>query len=333
MAHDDIEIRELVVTFLAAGPQGEPARAVRGVSMVIEHGSVHALVGESGSGKSVTARSILGIVGADAHVAVNGSITYHNSDLLSLPEKELQSIRGREIAMIFQEPDRYLNPSLNIGVQIGEVLEAHFRIRRRAALKAAREMLAEVELPERVAKRYPHELSGGMKQRAMIAMALMCDPAFLIADEPTTSLDVTVQRQILDLLLGIQARSGMGMLFISHDLAVVQSIAHRISVMYAGKIVETAQRDELFHRPLHPYTQQLLLAVPHPGRRGIALSSIPGRPPDPHDVPAGCAFHPRCPLAGEICRTVVPIDREFGMGHSAACHMIEAPTTGGGAQS
>ena len=322
MEQPGIFIRNLSVTFTSRDPSIPGGRAVRGISLTIERGSVHALVGESGSGKSVTARAVLGIVGADAQVEVGGSIDFRGKNLLELPGDELRSIRGKEIAMIFQEPSRYLNPSLTIGVQIGEVLEAHFGLSRRASLERATRMLAAVELPSRVVRRYPHELSGGMKQRAMIAMALVCNPSFVLADEPTTSLDVTVQQQILDLLVRLQAESRMGMLFISHDLAAVQSMADHVSVMYAGTIVESAPRDELFSNPLHPYTQQLLLSVPRSERRGLPLSVIPGRAPDAQNIPEGCAFHPRCRFATDVCRREVPAELTYRPEHSASCHMI-----------
>ncbi|HUX52192.1 MAG TPA: ABC transporter ATP-binding protein [Spirochaetia bacterium] len=322
MEQPGIFIRNLAVTFTSRDPSIPGGRAVRNVSIAIEPGKVHALVGESGSGKSVTARTVLGIVGADARVEIQGSIDFRGRNLLELSDDELRSIRGKEIAMIFQEPSRYLNPSITIGVQIGEVLEAHFGLSRRASLERVGEMLSAVELPSRVARRYPHELSGGMKQRAMIAMALVCNPSFVLADEPTTSLDVTVQKQILELLARLQADSRMGMLFISHDLAVVQSIADHVSVMYAGRIVESAPRDELFANPLHPYTRQLLLSVPRSERRGLPLTVIPGRAPDAQNIPEGCAFHPRCRYAVDVCRREMPAELVYGPSHSASCHMI-----------
>ncbi|HUX12574.1 MAG TPA: ABC transporter ATP-binding protein [Spirochaetia bacterium] len=299
------------------------------MSISISRGEVHALVGESGSGKSVTARSILRLDSADTGVEIRGEVLYDGSDIYHLREDELRSLRGDRIAMVFQEPTRYLNPSLRIGEQIGEVIEAHME--RKPAQVRARVMtlLDEVGLPSRVARQYPHQLSGGMSQRVMIAMALTCEPDFLIADEPTTSLDVTIQKQILALLARLRVQYGMGVLFISHDLAVVESIAQRISVMYAGRIVESGGTGEILASPLHPYTQALIGAVPEAGRRGSRLVVIPGRPPDSRNIPPGCAFHPRCPLAGEVCSRVDPEMRSYGgqVPHTAACHMIRAGAT------
>lgn len=326
MTGDDvtIEVRDLSVRFPPAGKSGADSRAVRGISLTLRRGEVHALVGESGSGKSVTARSILRLEGEETGAEISGSVRLGGIDLYSLEEKKLRAVRGSEIAMIFQEPSRYLNPSMRIGEQIAEAIQAHEKGPRGETVRRVKELLGEVGLPARVRRQYAHQLSGGMAQRAMIAMAVSCEPAFLIADEPTTSLDVTIQKQILDLLAHLQADRRMGMLFISHDLAVVQSIAQRISVMYAGRIVEAGTAEDVLGRPLHPYTRALIGAVPSAGRRGSPLTLIPGKVPDSRNIPTGCPFHPRCPVAEEICSRLVPENREYGgqSSHRGECHLI-----------
>ncbi len=315
-----LRLRNLAVSF-----QGKHtvAEAVRGVNLIVRPGQMHALVGESGSGKSVTARTILRIGVPPAHVAA-GRIDFEGRDILALSMDELRALRGKDIAMVFQEPGRYLNPSLTIGRQIEEMLILHLNMTAKSARSRAEELLRLVELPRPrdILSSYPHELSGGMKQRAMIAMAISCEPKLLLADEPVTALDVTVQRQILDLLLKLKDTLHMAVLFVSHDLGVVQSIADWISVMYAGRIVESAPAQEFFERPLHPYSQLLLLSIPSAERRGTELASIRGRVPDAEAVPAGCAFHPRCPLATDRCRAELPDDLSYTANHIAACHRI-----------
>jgi oligopeptide/dipeptide ABC transporter ATP-binding protein len=253
-----------------------------------------------------------------------GSIRFQDREILSLSREELRNLRGNDIAMVFQEPGRYLNPSLTIGRQIEEMLVLHRQSEGTAARRRAEELIEMVELPrpKSILRSYPHELSGGMKQRAMIAMAISCEPKLLLADEPVTALDVTVQRQILDLLLRLKDALHMAVLFVSHDLGVVQSVADWVSVMYAGKVVESAPAERFFARPLHPYSQLLLLSIPSAERRGTELSPVRGRVPDAESVPAGCAFHPRCPLAREVCRTTIPPDLRYEWGHTAACHRI-----------
>ncbi len=234
-------------------------------------------------------------------------------------------MRGKEIAMVFQEPSRYLNPAFRVGTQITEMLRPSPRHGRTGEPSPARRSSPDSSGSggkRRVLASYPHELSGGMKQRAMIAMAISCNPALLIADEPTTALDVTLQLQILRLILRLRETFGMGILFISHDLRLVKIVADTVSVIYAGKIVESAPRDELFRAPLHPYTRLLLQSIPSAHRHGSRLRVIPGRVPDAQSVPSGCAFHPRCPLAEQVCREVVPESREHAPGHAAACHFV-----------
>ena len=300
------------------------AHALRGVDLTINAGEIHALVGESGSGKTVTARSILGLLPVPPASINGGSVRFEQLELVGLTELELREIRGNRIAMVFQEPSLYLNPAFRVGEQITEMLIVHRGRNRKQAVEDAQELLDKVGLGEkrRVLSSYPHELSGGMKQRAMIAMAISCGPSLLIADEPTTALDVTVQRQILQLLLKLNHLLGMAILFISHDLAVVHEISDMVSVIYAGKIVETGGRNQLFDSPLHPYTKLLLASVPDAERRGQRLQTIPGRIPDAEEVPSGCAFHPRCPWADEICKNTVPPLFGYEDGRKAACHMI-----------
>ncbi len=297
-------------------------RAVDGVSLAIEAGSTLGLVGESGCGKSVTALSIMRLLPTPPAQIVSGSIRFDGRDLTGLSERELEDVRGREIGMVFQDPMTALNPTLTIGTQIVEVLERHLGLDRRGARRRAGELLAEVGIPrahERLDD-YPHRFSGGMRQRVGIAMAIACGPRLLIADEPTTALDVTVQAQVLDLLDDLRRERQMALLLITHNMGVVAESAHDVAVMYAGQIVEQAPAQELFDRPEHPYTEALLAALPDlddsEARRG-RLAAIPGRPPDLIDPPAACRFAPRCPYAelGDCCALEPPGLRELRPGH------------------
>lgn len=307
--------------------------AVDGISFAISKGETFALLGESGCGKSVTAQGIMRLLPAAGRV-LTGSVQLDGEELLVLPEADMRRIRGGRMAMIFQEPATSLNPVLTVGRQIGEVLERHRNLRGEAATGRMLELLRQVGIadPERRLGEYPFQLSGGMKQRVMIAIALAGEPQLLIADEPTTALDVTVQAQILDLLAGLQAERGMGMLLITHDLGVVARMAHRIGVMYAGELVEVASREEFFTRPRHPYTQALFAALPEVSRRGLKLTTIPGQVPALSAMPVGCRFADRCAHVMPICRTVSPDWREAGSGHVVRCHWTgeaaEVETTG-----
>jgi len=316
-----LQIRELDVRFEHAGVV---AQALRGIDLTLAARTTHALVGESGSGKTVTSMSIMGLLPRPPARIQGGRIVFRGRDLLALTEAEHRKIRGRQIGMIFQEPGKYLNPAFSIGEQITETLRAHFETAPKEAAANALDFLDLVGLgkSKRIFKSYPHELSGGMKQRAMIAMAICCNPALLIADEPTTALDVTLQRQILRLIRGLRDRFSMGVLFVSHDLGVVREISDHVSVIYAGKVVETAPRDRLFNHPLHPYTNLLLLSIPDAAKRGQRLRAIPGIVPDAEKIPPGCSFHPRCPLAEQRCRAEVPPTEDYGGGHQAACFFI-----------
>jgi oligopeptide transport system ATP-binding protein len=335
-----LEIRDLKVHF--STDQGT-VKAVDGVSFRVERGETIAVVGETGSGKSVTALSILRLAGAGGiseNVRMEGSILFRPDerteyDLLGLSPAEMRSIRGRLISMIFQEPMTSLNPVYTVGDQIAEVIIRHQGLGKREALNNAAEMLHLVRIPEPRArlKSLPHQLSGGMRQRVMIAMALACRPALLIADEPTTALDVTIQAQVLDLLQQLQREIRTSILFITHDLGVVAQLASRVVVMYGGRDVETAPVDDIYHNPLHPYTGSLLRSVPKPWRAGDRperLEPIPGTVPNPAAPPPGCAFHPRCILPGidERCRRMVPETTIREGGRTIRCWRRREPEGG-----
>lgn len=313
-----LEVSGLSVWFEAR--HGKVA-VVRDVDLRVAPASVHALVGESGAGKSVTAKAILGLLPATA--TVTGRVVFHDGDLLALAPQRLRSIRGRRIAMVFQQPDKHLNPSIRVGGQIAEVLQYHAGVARQQALSQARELLDMVELNgKEVLRAFPHELSGGMKQRVAIASAIACHPEVLIADEPTTALDATIQSQIVALLDRLRRELRMAVLFISHDLPLVRGFADEVSVLYAGRVVEQAPSAALFGCSHHPYTDRLIAATPDPSRRGRRLAAIPGTVPDPDSVPPGCAFAPRCPLAVERCRSELPpLGRIAGNAdRRSACH-------------
>src|ERR1700757_2178343 len=300
-------------------------KAVDDVSFHVKRGETLAIVGESGCGKSVSALSIMRLVPNPPGRIVGGEILLEGTDLLALDEAKMRDIRGNRISMIFQEPMTSLSPVIRIGDQIGEAVRLHNDMSDRAAWDQAVEMLRLVRIPEpaRRAQEYPHQLSGGMRQRAMIAMALACRPALLIADEPTTALDVTIQAQILALMVDLQKELGMGLILITHDLGVVAQTAQRVIVMYAGKKVEEADVDSLFAKPLHPYTRGLMASIPTlplPGTKSTArLAEIPGTVPSLVRLPQGCAFAPRCPLAVDRCRAEYPPLTDYGGAHLAAC--------------
>ncbi|MCX7028180.1 MAG: ABC transporter ATP-binding protein [Spirochaetes bacterium] len=303
------------------------AHALRGIDLSFSRKEIHGLVGESGSGKTVTSTCIIGLLPSPPGKIVSGRILFGTQDLLKLPEGEMRKVRGRKIAMVFHEPAKYLNPAFKIGEQITEMLILHLGMNKAQAREKALELLGLVGLGKdgRILDSYPHELSGGMKQRAMIAIAISCDPVFLIADEPTTALDVTLQLQILRLIRKLKDMLGMGVLFISHDLGVVKEVADRVSVIYAGRIVESSSKGKLFEKPLHPYTRLLILSIPDARKRGSRLATIPGRVPDADKTPTGCAFHPRCPLADARCASDNPELVEYEPGHVAACHHAGEP--------
>ena len=297
-------------------------RAVDGVDLHINKGETLGIVGESGSGKSVTALSIMRLIPQPPGRIVDGTINYNGRNLLELPPPQMRKIRGKEISMIFQEPMTSLNPVFTVGEQIAEAIRLHEGLGRRDAMAKTVDMLKLVHIPnaERRVKEYPHQLSGGMRQRVMIAMALSCNPKLLIADEPTTALDVTIQAQILELMKSLSRRLGVAMLMITHNLGVVARYADRVNVMYAGRIVERGTAREIYANPRHPYTRGLLRSVPRLDEpRRAKLEPIPGQPPDLSRLPAGCAFAPRCPHAEERCRTEAPALEAVQTEHLAAC--------------
>ena len=296
--------------------------AVDNVSFHINPGETLGVVGESGCGKSVTALSIMRLVATPPGRYVGGTITFKDSDLLSLPEDEMRAVRGNDIAMIFQEPMTSLNPLLSVGEQIAEAIRLHRKVGAKEAARQAEVMLRLTAVPDPKArlKEYPHQLSGGMRQRVMIAMALCCNPQMLIADEPTTALDVTIQAQILDLLKRLKRELGMAIMLITHDLSVVAEMADRVLVMYSGKVVEEAPVRQLFSAPLHPYTRGLLECIPRIDRPRHDLETIEGIVPNPLDFPAGCRFHPRCKSAWEHCAAEEPKLRVQD-GRKVACHL------------
>ena len=299
------------------------AQAVQDVSFSIKKGKTFALVGESGCGKSVTALSIMRLVPDPPGKTVGGDITFEDRNLLAVSEKEMRHVRGNKIAMIFQEPMTSLNPVFTVGNQIVEAIKLHQKKSTSQAWTDAAEMLRKVGVadPDRRVLEYPHQMSGGMRQRVMIAMAVSCEPALLIADEPTTALDVTIQAQILDLLDELQAQNGMSILLITHDLGVVAERADDVAVMYASRIVEVADSELLFEKPLHPYTQGLLRSLPRLGLTAKHLQTISGAVPEPLHFPAGCKFHPRCSVGcrDKRCQTSEPKLREVQPGRYVAC--------------
>ena len=311
-----LRVRDLRVGF--ATDDGV-VRAVDGVSFDVARSEVLAIVGESGCGKSVTAQTLLGLT-RSSNATITGSVAFDGRDLNALPDNELQEIRGARIAMVFQDPMTSLNPVFRVGNQIVEAIRAHRDMSKSAALERAVELLGMVGIPnpERRVRDYPHEFSGGMRQRVMIAMALALEPEVLIADEPTTALDVTIQAQILDLLRSLNEERGVSVVLITHDLGVVAEMADRVVVMYAGQVVESAGVEELFAAPRHPYTKGLLASMPTSGGRG-RLEAIPGTVPDPLHLPSGCRFRDRCREAIADCAGIDPPLRDIGDGRRVAC--------------
>lgn len=317
-----LEIRGLRTYFYT---ESGVAKAVDGVDLDIRQGEVLGLVGESGSGKSVTALSVLRLIPNPPGRIVAGDVRYRGRDLLKLSWDEIRAVRGKEISMVFQEPMTSLNPVFTIGMQVSEIILAHERCSRKEANARAVDALTEVGIPDAAVrmKQYPHHLSGGMRQRVVIAMALVLNPSLVIADEPTTALDVTIQAQILDLMLDLKARrAGAAILLITHNLAVVAETCNRVAVMYGGKIQEVAPVDDLFGNPLHPYTQGLLGSIPRvDGPKAERLTVIPGTVPDIHSLPAGCKFVTRCQYAFEPCPDIEPPLIEISPGHLVRCHL------------
>ncbi|MFF1370880.1 ABC transporter ATP-binding protein [Streptomyces virginiae] len=317
-----LEVRDLHVEFKT---RDGVAKAVNGVNYSVAEGETLAVLGESGSGKSVTAQAVMGILDVPPGRIAGGEILFKGKDLLRMKEEERRKIRGAEMAMIFQDALSSLNPVLSVGAQLGEMYEVHRGMSRKEAKGKAVELMDRVKIPaakERVGD-YPHQFSGGMRQRIMIAMALALEPSLIIADEPTTALDVTVQAQVMDLLAELQRELNMGLILITHDLGVVADVADKIAVMYAGRIVEAAPVHEIYKAPAHPYTRGLLDSIPRLDQKGQELYAIKGLPPNLVAIPPGCAFNPRCPMAQAVCRTDVPPlygVTESPVERTSACH-------------
>ncbi|MYL45439.1 ATP-binding cassette domain-containing protein [Virgibacillus halodenitrificans] len=313
-----LDVKDLHVTFTT---YGGTVKAVRGVNFHLNKGETLAIVGESGCGKSVTSNAIMRLIPDPPGKISNGSIHFHGKDLVRLSEKQMRNIRGVDISMIFQDPMTALNPTLTIGTQLMEGLRQHKKITGEEAKQKALEMMNLVGIPnpEERLKQYPHQFSGGMRQRIVIAMALICEPELLIADEPTTALDVTIQAQILELFNRIQEATGVSIILITHDLGVVAKIADRIAVMYAGKIIEVGTKREIFYQAQHPYTKGLLKSVPRLDLQGEKLTPIDGTPPDLFSPPVGCPFTARCPFAMEVCDKVYPGTTELSDAHKVDC--------------
>jgi len=325
-----LEVEGLKIEF--ASPEGT-VRAVEGISFHVDAGETLGLVGESGCGKSVTALSILRLISPPGRIAA-GRIRYRGRDLLALSEPEIRQVRGKEIAMIFQEPVAALNPVFTVGSQIAEAIRVHNRMTRKEAMAEAVRLLKLVQIPdaERRVREYPHQMSGGMCQRVMIAMALSCKPSLIIADEPTTALDVTIQAEILDLLRHLRDQFNLSVLLISHNMGVIAESAERVAVMYAGRIVEEAPVKAIFAAPKHPYTAGLLRSIPRLGERARSgrrrLQAIPGSVPDPAHRDPGCPFAPRCPDVMDVCRRVEPRLLPLDGGRKVSCFLHHAPVEG-----
>jgi oligopeptide transport system ATP-binding protein len=317
-----LEVDDLAVEFRT---RDGVVQAVNGVTYTLEAGETLAILGESGSGKSVSAQAIMGILDVPpAHIS-RGAVRYRGQDLLRMPEDERRRLRGEAISMVFQDALSALNPVYPVGWQIAEMFRVHQDVPKDKARRLAAELMDRVHIPlasERVWD-YPHQFSGGMRQRVMIAMALALSPDILIADEPTTALDVTVQAQIMELLAELQQDTGMGLILITHDLGVVAQVADRVAVMYAGRIVETAGIEELYERPAHPYTEGLIASIPRLEQKGGRLRPISGVPPNLMHIPTGCSFHPRCPYARERCTAEEPPLYDVAPGRGSACHYYE----------
>ncbi|GGQ60284.1 ABC transporter ATP-binding protein [Streptomyces althioticus] len=314
-----LEVRDLHVEFRT---RDGVAKAVNGVSYGVDEGETLAVLGESGSGKSVTAQAVMGILDTPPGRITGGEVVFQGRDLLTLKEEERRRVRGAEMAMIFQDALSALNPVLTVGDQLAEMFTVHRGMSRKDARAKAVELMDRVRIPaarERV-RQYPHQFSGGMRQRIMIAMAIALEPALIIADEPTTALDVTVQAQVMELLAELQREYRMGLILITHDLGVVADVADRIAVMYAGRIVESAPVHDIYKAPAHPYTRGLLDSIPRLDHKGRELYAIKGLPPNLTRIPPGCPFHPRCPLARDVCTTDDPPLYEVSGTRGSACH-------------
>lgn len=318
-----VKIENLVVQYKTDDGVVE---AVNGIDLQIEKGKTLGLVGETGAGKTTTALSILRLIPNPPGKIVDGSIELEGNNIFEYSEKEMETIRGKAVSMIFQDPMTSLNPVMTVGDQIAEVIELHEKIDKKGALEKAKEMLEMVGIPGNRANEYPHQFSGGMKQRVVIAMALVCNPGLLIADEPTTALDVTIQAQVLDLMEKLRQKYNTSTLMITHDLGIVAEVCDEVAIMYAGTIVEKGSLEEIFNHTKHPYTEGLFGSLPNIENRTEKLKPIPGLMPDPTNLPKGCPFHPRCSYCKDICKTRVPAKTMINDNHMVSCLAYEAGT-------
>ena len=325
MAEKTIEIKDLVVEYRT---RSGVVQALNGLSLSIEKGKTLGLVGETGAGKTTAGLAVLGLIPSPPGVIVSGEILLNGKDLRALTDKEMDQIRGDAVAMIFQDPMTSLNPVMTVGDQIAEAIKIHEGLNHGDALKKAEEMLEMVGIPRERAKEYPHQFSGGMKQRVVIAIALSCTPGLLIADEPTTALDVTIQAQVLEMMKGLKEKYEMSMLMITHDLGIVAEICDEVSVVYAGRVVEHGTLADVFDNTRHPYTEGLFNSLPNIENQAEKLKPIRGLMPDPTDLPLGCPFYPRCDHAMEICRTKKPPKVYRNESHFVECHLYNEQNIG-----
>ena len=319
-----LTIEDLAIQFVS---KEETVQAVNGISLHIEKGETLGLVGETGAGKTTSALAILNLIPAPQGKVTSGKVIFNGVDMLKLSEAELEKIRGKEVSMIFQDPMTSLNPVITVGEQIAEVVKLHSDVSNHECEKIAKQMLETVGIPAERYHEFPHQFSGGMKQRVLIAMALACEPALLIADEPTTALDVTIQAQVLDLMRDLKAKFNMSMLMITHDFGIIAEICDRVAVMYAGRIIESGTLEDVFDNHYHPYTRGLFESIPDTSKKQTKLRPIPGLMPNPADLPKGCAFHPRCEYATEKCSKEIPCVRQVDSTHTVACWLYENSNT------
>lgn len=320
MTDNLLEIKNLTVEYTT---EGDVVHAVNGVDLCIRHGESLGLVGETGAGKTTTALSVLNLISTPPGTIKSGEIIFEGQNLLKLPKRKMRAIRGNKISMIFQDPMTSLNPVYTVGEQIAEVIRLHEKCSKEEAAKKAGEMLEMVGIPAERYNEYPHQFSGGMKQRVVIAMSIACSPQLILADEPTTALDVTIQAQVLELMNELKAKMNTSMLLITHDLGVVAQICDRVAIMYCGEIVEYGTIEEVFSHPAHPYTIGLFGSIPTLDEKSDHLNPIMGQVADPTDLPAGCCFNPRCPYAGDICRYEKPQRMIQNGTHAVCCHAAQ----------
>ncbi len=314
-----LEVKNLVVEYRT---DTETVKAVNGVNLSLNVNEALGIVGETGAGKTTTCRGIIGLIQTPPGVVTDGEIYFEGENLLNKKEREMRKIRGGDITMVFQDPMTSLNPSMTVGDQIMEVIRLHDKISRGEAITRAKEMLEMVGIPGERYVEYPHQFSGGMKQRVVIAIALACNPKLLIADEPTTALDVTIQAQVLELMKDLKKKFNTSIILITHDFGIVAEICEKVAVMYAGEVIESGPIAEIFNKKSHPYTIGLFGAIPTIDEDVERLETIPGAPADPSNLPEGCKFHPRCKQCMEICKSVRPVETDLGNGHMVRCHLF-----------